>query len=167
MLWEMINREVFQPIGIRHLPSMHTPSSDPTNRIPHLGYQLFPNVDDIGRIVRLLRNGGKHRDEQILHPELAEEILNPHPDSGLPSGWTYPEGGEARYNLSTWLIPHRGEGDCWVMLPAMVGVGGNYVMPMPNNVTAFRFADRYEDDEDTYDTLHLRRTADLVSPFCR
>ena len=167
MLWDMLNAEVFQPLGIRYLPTMHTPSVDPKNRIPHLGYQLFPTVDDIGRIIRLLRNKGAHNHKQILHPKLVEELLHPTADSGLASGWTYPQGGEARYNLSTWIIPHRGTGGCWRMLPSMVGVGGNYVLPMPNDVTAFRFADRYEDDEDTYDSWHMRHVADLVSPFCQ
>jgi hypothetical protein len=47
-LWDMVVAEVFQPIGIFHLPTRHTQEADGTPGIPPLGYGLYPNVDDIG-----------------------------------------------------------------------------------------------------------------------
>ena len=167
MLWEMMNREVYQQIGIRYLPSMHTEGPDPLNRVPSLGYQLFPTVDDIARIVALLRKGGKHNETQLLDHDLVTRMLNPGANSGLPSGWVYREGGEARYALGYWLIPHRGIDGCEVTIPAMVGAGGNYVIPMSNGITAFRFADRYEDNPGTYDSYHMRKISDRIKSVCR
>ncbi len=167
MLWEMMNREVYQQIGIRYLPSMHTEDPDPLNQVPDLGYQLFPTVDDIARIVALLRNGGKHNEAQLLDHDLVTRMLNPGANSGLPSGWYYREGGEARYALGYWLIPHRGIDGCEVTIPAMVGAGGNNVIPMDNGITAFRFADRYEDNPGTYDSYHMRKISDRIKSVCR
>ena len=165
-LWDMMNKEVYQPIGIRYLPSMHTTDRNPLDRAPKLGYQLYPTVDDIAKVVRLLRNEGMENGVQILSSSLVSEMFDLAPSSGLPSNWSYREGGEARYGLSFWLIPYSAIKGCSVVIPAMVGVGGNYVIPMSNGITTFRFADRYDDHEGTYDSYHMRRLSDSIKSVC-
>ena len=45
-LWEMVVAEVFQPIGIFHLPARHTQEADGSRGIPPLGYGLYPTIAD-------------------------------------------------------------------------------------------------------------------------
>jgi peptide/nickel transport system permease protein len=167
MLWETLNREVFQPIGIRYLPTIHSYDRNPYNRIPHLGYQLFPTMDDVAKVVQLLRNFGEHQGKQLLDRDIVRRMIEPTATTGLRSGWYYRRGGEARYNLSYWLIPYFAIEGCSSIIPAMVGVGGNYVIVMPNGITTVRFADRYEDNPGTYDTYHMRRISDHIKSVCQ
>ena len=50
----------------------------------------------------------------------------------------------------------------------MSGSGGNYVLIMPNGVTAVRFAGGDDDDEasGTFDASHMRQVADAIRPLC-
>ena len=50
----------------------------------------------------------------------------------------------------------------------MSGSGGNYVLLMPNGVTAVRFAGGNDDDDDsgTFDSSHMRQVADGIRPLC-
>jgi hypothetical protein len=43
-LWDMVEREVLRPIGIRHLPKMHTIEADGSRGIPLLGCGLYLSV---------------------------------------------------------------------------------------------------------------------------
>jgi hypothetical protein len=47
----------------------------------------------------------------------------------------------------------------------MRGYGGNIVQPLPNGMTAFRFAHDAPDDDERYDVLKLARIADALQPF--
>ncbi len=166
MLWDMMVSEVYQPIGIQYLPVMHTADRKKENRIPQLGYQMFPTIDDIAKIVQLLRNGGAHEGIQLLSKNVVDAMLDVGPDTGLRSFYFYPEGGEARYNMAMWLIPYAAIEGCSTMITSMTGVGGNYVLPMKNGITPFRFADRYEDHPGTYDSYEMRTISDLMKSLC-
>ena len=165
-LWDMMNGEVFQPIGIRHLPVVHTRDSEKRNQIPKLGYAMIPTIDSIGKIVRLLRNQGEHNGSQLLSRDVVQEMMVVNRHSGLPSGWHYREGGEARYHMSMWLVPYEALDGCSATITAMVGAGGNYVIPMTNGITAFRFADRYGDHPGTYDSYEMRKISDFKKSIC-
>ncbi|MCY3769245.1 MAG: ABC transporter permease subunit [Gammaproteobacteria bacterium] len=166
MLWEMMNEEVFQPIGIRHLPVVHTRDREKRNRIPKLGYAMVPTTDSIGKIVRLLRSRGQHHGTQLLSRGVVQAMMVVNRHSGLASGWKYREGGEARYHMSMWLVPYEGLDGCSTTITAMVGAGGNYVIPMTNGITAFRFADRYGDHPGTYDSYEMRKISDFKKSIC-
>ena len=47
----------------------------------------------------------------------------------------------------------------------MLGQGGNYVVMMPNGVSAIRFADGRDNERGTWDSESLRRVADYVRPL--
>ena len=47
----------------------------------------------------------------------------------------------------------------------MTGYGGNYVVMIPNGVTAFRFADGRNSERGAWDSGSLRRVADYVRPL--
>ena len=48
----------------------------------------------------------------------------------------------------------------------MVGLGGNYIGLMPNNMIAFRFADGWDQDPGTWDSTGMQDVANAIRPFC-
>ena len=106
-LWDMLVREVFEPIGAFHVPSLRTIEPDGSRGVPLLSYGLFLTVDDVAKLATLLQSGGRHEGQQILHPaKLAEALYRTSPDAGLPVGWKF-RAGAGRYHLSFWSMPYR------------------------------------------------------------
>lgn len=160
-LWDMVEREVLEPIGILHAPKMHTLEADGSRRIPLMGYGLYPTIDDIGKLVTLLQNGGRHEGRQLLGAsKLAAALYRTDPPGGLPLGRPN-RFGEALYHLSFWSMPYRTSTGCFLQIPYMAGYGGNLVALMPNGVSAFRFADAM-----IYDVQALILSAEAVRPLC-
>lgn len=147
-LWDMMTAEVLQPIGISHLPIMHTIESQGEHGIPHLASGLYPTIDDIAKLTMLLQNGGQHQGQQLLHAGKLAEALYKTDIMGLPSRQEN-RFGEGRYHLSFWSAPFRTSTGCFFQVPYMGGFGGNFVMLLPNGVSAFRFADGHNYDVDT------------------
>ena len=143
----MVAAEVFQPIGILHLPTMHTQEAVGERGIPFLGIGLYPTIDDVAKLTTLLQNGGQHQGQQQLHAAKLAEALYQTDAGGLPS---HKENrfGVARYHLSFWSVPYRAHNGCFFQIPYMAGHGGNLVVLLPNGITAFRFADGHNYDVD-------------------
>ena len=140
-LWDMLVREVLEPIGAFHVPTLRTIEPDGSPGVPLLSYGLFLTVDDVAKLATLLQSGGRHEGQQILHPaKLAEALYRTSPDAGLPVGWKF-RAGAGRYHLSFWSMPYRAATGCFLQIPFMWGFGGNHVVLLPNGVTAFRFTD--------------------------
>jgi beta-lactamase family protein len=140
-LWDMLAREVLEPIGAFHVPMLRTIEADGSGGVPLLSYGLFLTVDDVAKLATLLQSGGQHEGQQILHPtKLAEALYRTSPDAGLPVGWKF-RAGAARYHLSFWSMPYRTAAGCFVQIPFLWGYGGNHVVLLPNGVTTFRFTD--------------------------
>jgi hypothetical protein len=68
--------------------------------------------------------------------------------------------------MSLWLHPYKAKNGCLVRIPALSGIGGTYVIIMPNGITAFRFADGRYNDPGTWDSSGLRKVSDYIRPFC-
>ena len=164
-LWDLITREVLQPIGITRLPVLHTIEPDGTPGIPKLEGGMLPNLDDLAKLVKLLRNGGRYKGVQILSAIKLEEAFGKERPPGLPTGWLFDDG-EVNYHMSLWQHPYKAQNGCFVRIPAMSGHGGTYVIFMPNNITAFRFADGLANNSATYDSTGLRKVADYIRPLC-
>jgi len=164
-LWDIITREVFQPIGITHLPVLHTTEPDGKPGVPKLGLGMLPNLDDLVKLVDLIQEGGRHEGVQILNATKLDEAFNLDRLHGLPTGWLFDDG-EVNYHMSLWQHPYKAQNGCFVRIPAMSGYGGTYVIFMPNNITAFRFADGLDNDPATYDSSGLRKVADYIRPLC-
>ena len=163
-LWGLITREVLQPIGIDHLPVLHTAEPDGARGIPLLDIGMLPTLDEVAKLSLLLRNGGRHRGKQILSAaKLAEALGNAIPQ-GLPTGWPIKDG-ETYYHMSLWLHPFRAQSGKRVRIPAMSGAGGNYLIFNPNGITSFRFADGRYNSPGTWDSTGLREVADYIRPF--
>ena len=164
-LWDLMTREVLQPIGINRLPILHTIEPDGAPGIPKLEGGMLPNLDDLTKLVKLLRNGGRYKGVQILSAKKLEEAFGKDRPPGLPTGWLFDDG-EVNYHMSLWQHPYRAQSGCFVRIPAMSGHGGTYVIFMPNNITAFRFADGRVNNPATYDSTGLRKVADYIRPLC-
>ncbi|MCP4387853.1 MAG: hypothetical protein GY802_06140, partial [Gammaproteobacteria bacterium] len=168
-LWEMMNREVFQPIGIASLPIRQTLPDVQDRGVPIFNNGLFVTLEDVVKIEALIRAGGKFGNRQILHAELLKQPF----DSGVeqnsyPTGWINNTGEESRYFRSFWYGLHQSTAGCEVRVPLMSGAGGNAILIMPNGTTALRFASgRGEDDDnDTWDQTPMSRVADAIRPLC-
>jgi CubicO group peptidase (beta-lactamase class C family) len=165
-LWSLITREVLQPVGIAHMPVLHTKEANRARGIPLLGIGMLPNLDEVAKLVKLLRNGGRHQGEQILSATKLDEAFGKARPPGLPTGWQIDDG-ETYYHMSLWLHPFVAQSGCLVRIPAMSGGGGTYVIIMPNGITAFRFADGRDNSPGTWDSSGLRKVADYIRPFCK
>jgi hypothetical protein len=140
-LWDMVAREVLEPIGAFHVPTLHTLERDGSRGVPLLGLGLFLTVDDVAKLATLLQSGGRHDGRQILSAaKLADAQYRTNSDAGLPVGWTFRDG-VGRYHLSFWSMPYRTSAGCLVRVPFMWGFGGNFVALLPNGVSTFRFTD--------------------------
>ena len=147
-LWDMVAKEVLHPIGIVHLPTMHTIEPQGAPGIPLLASGLYPTLDDIAKLTTLLQNGGRYQDQQILHPGKLAEAMNKTEVKGLPNRFEN-RFGEGQYHLSFWSLPYRTTNGCSFQIPYMTGYGGNFVMLLPSGVSTFRFADGHNYEVDT------------------
>jgi hypothetical protein len=159
-LWDMVVAEVFRPIGIVHLPTLHTQEADGGRGIPHLEAGLYPTIEDVAKLTTLLQHGGQHQGQQILHTGKLAEALYRTGAKGLPSGWTANRFGEGRYHLSFWSVPYRTATGCFFQIPYAGGWGGNLVVLLPNGISAFRFA-----DGNNYDVEPMVLAGEAIRPF--
>jgi hypothetical protein len=158
-LWDMMLREVFAPIGIRAMPMMHTREGVIDGDTPLMGIGLYPTMDDTAKIAKLLQDGGRHQGVQLLSAAGVEDALFK-TGKGLPTGERN-TAGSALYHMSFWSLPHRARNGCLNQIPYMEGYGGNFVILMPNGLTALRFA-----DADNYDIEALAGVAERIQPWC-
>src|SRR5204863_5257907 len=161
-LWDMVRREVLQPIGIAHAPILHPIEADGSRGIPLLGYGLYLTVDDIAKLTTLLQNGGRHDGTQLLSPTLlARALLRSSTSAGLPNAQRN-RFGEGRYSLSFWSIAYTTGTGCALQIPYMAGLGGNLVALLPNGVSVFRFSDAGHFDLDA-----MILAGESIRPFCQ
>jgi CubicO group peptidase (beta-lactamase class C family) len=163
-LWSFLTREVLQPIGIARMPVLHTTEPNHAHGIPLFGIGMLPTLDEVAKLVKLLRNGGRHQGEQILSSTKLDEALGKAMPPGLPTGRPI-EDGETYYHMSLWLHPFKAQSGKLFRIPAMSGHGGTYVIIMPNGISAFRFADGRYNIPGTWDSSDLRKVADYIRPF--
>lgn len=168
-LWEMMNHEVFRPIGIANLPIRQTPADEQGYSVPIFSYGAFVTLEDVAKIEALIRADGHFSGRQILHAELLNEPFDGTVEkSDYPTGWINNTGEESRYFRYFWYGLYQSTAGCEVRVPLMSGWGGNAVLIMPNGITAIRFASGpdEDDDNDTYDQTPLGRVADGIRPLC-
>lgn len=159
-LWDMVVDEVFRPIGIVHAPMMHTVETDGRRGLPIMAFGLYPTIDDIAKLTTLLQNGGRHEGRQILSAAGVAEALYRTAVVGLPTG-ARNRFGAAQYHLSLWSVPYRTASGCFFQIPYMAGYGGNFVVLMPNGVSAFRLADGFNGDPEP-----MILAGEALRPFC-
>ena len=147
-LWDMVVAEVFRPIGIFHAPMLHTKEVGGARGIPLPEHGFYPTIDDVAKLTTLLQSGGQHQGRQLLSATKLAEALYQTDAIGLPSRRDN-RFGEGRYHRSFWSVPYRTATGCVFQIPYMWGYGGNFVVLLPNGLSAFRFADGNHYDVDT------------------
>ena len=161
----MLSREVLEPLNIFDMPMRTSIERDSRDELPLYGYAMLPTLDELSRIATLLQNGGVHDGVQLLSPTKLSEAVGRNFHVGLPTGWRYDDGQIVTYHMSLWQTRFSSRSGCVVSVPHMSGYGGNYVVMMPNGVTAFRLADGRDGERGTWDSESLRRVADYVRPL--
>lgn len=163
-LWRMMVEEIYRPLGVHPIPTVMIRDGGRTP-IPQYGGGMLPNIQEILKLSKLLKDGGVSDGRQILHADLTARAISDDMGRGVTTWSRYDDGSVAHYDMSFWLTPF-GDGGCRVRVPQMVGYGGNYVSMAPNGVIGFRFADGRETVDDTYDSAGVRAAAAQVAPFC-
>ena len=163
-LWDMVRDEVYIPAQIHHAVKFHTVESDAASEVPLSDAGLLLTMDNIARLGKLILDGGIIEDQQILEPQLLDEIFSFDIEKGLPTG-TYTADGEVHYYAATWYLPYQSRSEEKFWIPTMRGYGGQLIQILPNNTIGFRFGfDSYETEE-RYDALKLVRLSDAIRPF--
>ncbi len=163
-LWEMVSDEVLRPIGITAAPLMHTREADGSRGVPIMGWGFFPTLDDLAKIAQLFLDRGAHDGRQLLYGDEIDLLLD---GSGgdLTVPWQTAHG-TYRYDFSFWYMPYRGQQRCDVMIPEMMGFGGNLVTLMPNGMTGIRLADADDGSYGMWDGENMAALADNLRSFC-
>ncbi|HEY2502621.1 MAG TPA: serine hydrolase domain-containing protein [Mycobacterium sp.] len=163
-IWSMLEREVFEPIGIYYAPTSRT--WEPGNHLGHpiMAYGYYPTISDMVKIARLYQSDGRAAGgNQILYePAVTASQAGEHAP-GLPTG-TKNTFGETTYFHAFWETPIRGSGGCALHVPVALGRGGNLVVIMPHGVTAIRLAKSPSDAAN--DPTSMLATGDQIAPFC-
>ena len=159
-LWPWLMAHVYRPIGIAHLPMMHTTESDPNLSLPVFGVGLYPTVDEAIKIANLFHNLGQYQGKQLLHPEVTRNMLYRTSEHGFRNVHDVNQYGEGKYHRSFWGTAF-GHSNCSVQVPFMNGYGGNLIGILPNGVIVLRFA-----EAQNYRTLPMIEVAAQLAPVC-
>ncbi len=135
-IWDMVIEEVLKPIGVYHVPMMHTIEADGSRGIPILGEGIFPTYHDIAKITLLLQSDGHYRGEQLLNAEKLREALYKSELRGNPFPANNPRFAGFSYHMSLWHVPME-FGECTVSVAKMAGHGGNTALLLPSGTVAF------------------------------
>jgi len=164
-VWSMLEREVYEPIGIHHAPSNRTIEANGAPGQPLMAYGYYPTIGDLVRIARLYQNEGRHGDNQILYAPRIHELLHARGPLGFPSG-VKTRFGETFYYDAFWMNAFQSGGRCQILYPVMEGWGGNLVALFPQGATAIRLGKARSDDSRSSDPTDMALVADRLQPFC-
>jgi CubicO group peptidase (beta-lactamase class C family) len=163
-IWDLVRDEVYAPAHIHHAIKFHTLERDPAKAVPLSDAGLLLSLDNIAALGKLIHDGGRIGDEQILEPAMLAEMFDPRRAKGLPTGIEIADG-EVHYHAGIWHLPYRSRAGELLWIPSMRGYGGQIIQTLPNGMTTLRFGfDSYETEE-RYDALKLVRLADAIRPF--
>ena len=162
-LWRMLEEEVYRPIGVPHAPTNRLIEADGSLSLPQMSQGYYPTVDDLAKIARLLRDGGAHEGEQLLHRELTADVLYRTDARGITFGRPV-ETGRPSYYLALWHQNYVGEGGRVVDLTRMSGWGGHRVVLFPNGIVGIRISKVSGAEASPVDGLAA--VADRLDPFC-
>lgn len=137
---DLLQREVFEPIGIAHAPFVRTREARSRRGIPWLNAGYYPTLDDLAKIALLYQNRGACGGKQILHRALTEDLLSAR--EALPKRGDLSLGAKAGagadgadgelYKMGFHFKPYVGVGGQRYHLPTMWGAGESEVVLYPN-----------------------------------
>ncbi|WP_444994053.1 serine hydrolase [Aliikangiella sp. IMCC44359] len=160
-LWQLLKENVYEPIGIRHSPMMHTTEPDLSRGVAILGVGMYPTIEDMIKISKLFHQNGYYNGEQLLDELTVRKALFRTNELGLPSHQHNNADGQGRYLMSFFSVPYKAKQGCTIHVPLLSGAGGNLVTILPNGVIALRFA-----DAQNYDARSMIEVSGQLSPLC-
>lgn len=165
-LWDMLQTEVFTPIGIHYAPTNRTLEPDGSRGQPLMAYGYYPSIGDLVRIARLYHEHGRHGETQILYAPRVAAVLPGSDPWGLPTGERL-RYGETTYGNAFWIAPYHANGGCQIYYPRMLGWGGNLIALLPQGITGIRLAKSAETRSHVeVDTAGMAEVADRLAPMC-
>ena len=138
-LWSVVQREVYEPIGIHYATTSRTIEPDGEDGIPPMGFGVYATIGELVKVARLYHAGGRWAGSQILYAPRIDELKAGTAARGLPSG-DHSRFGETRYFNAFWHIRYDANDGCKLYIPQMLGWGSNVVALYPGGVTAIRIA---------------------------
>ncbi len=167
-LWDMLKREVLEPIGIHYAPTSRTLEPDGRPGQPLMAFGYYPSVEDIVKITRLYHQMGIWNGRQLLFGPRISTILNGPTSRGLPTGQAG-KFGETNYFNAFWLPRYHSPGGCKISYPRMQGIGGVVVALLPGQMTGIRIGKfRTESSKGihAYDTDGMADVAGRLGGYC-
>ena len=174
--WDMLRKEVFEPIGIAQAPTVRTREAGGRDGYAWFNAGYYPTLDDLAKIALLYQDEGRHAGRQILHRELTRDLLGargaldklsdnsdtgPRPAS-LPPRQLYKMG----FHFTAFTGSRSGR---QLQLPTMSGFGDNEVILFPGRLVAIRTANVANVPEGekavTGDPAATLRAVDRMAPF--
>jgi hypothetical protein len=146
-LWEMVQAEVLEPIGIHHAPAVRTQEPGGHEGLVWCNAGYYPTLDDLAKIALLYQARGEHAGVQVLNRELTAGLLAgrnalvKRGDASLGPGSDAPEETEeARYLMGFHFIRYVGANGRTHYLPSMHGSGDNELIIYPNGMISLVMA---------------------------
>jgi hypothetical protein len=165
-IWDMLLKEVFEPIGIHSAPIAKTLESSRAEGQPLMAFGFYPTVSDIVRIARLYQSFGSHQGAQLLYRPRIEELFARGATPGLPTG-QHSSAGESYYFNAFWRTPFRSPQGCKLYYPQMEGWGGTVIALFPDKLTGIRIAKIWaEDGGITNTTAGMAEGANSLRGLC-
>jgi hypothetical protein len=175
--WEMLQTEVFQPIGIAHAPAVRTREPDGRDGPVWFNAGYYPTLDDLAKIALLFQDEGRHGDKQLLHRELTRQLLAAHGaidkkgDGSVGAAGSATDASPANlYKMGFHFTPYVGSRSHRLhYLPTMTGFGDNEVILFPGRTVVIRAAKVAEvpqtEQARTDDPEATVRAIDRLAPF--
>ena len=176
-LWNMLETEVFEPIGIKHAPAARTREADGRDGLVWLNAGYYPSLDDLAKIAILYQDRGAHGGRQILNRQLTSDLLAARDaiqkDGDFSVARVTPDDAPAStefYKMGFHFVPYVGSASHRrFYLPTMSGFGENEVILYPNRMisivmgkaAAFRPGDQVKSEKGP----QTIRAVDRLTPF--
>jgi len=147
-LGEMVQSEVFTPIGIHQAPSVRTREAAGRDGLVWCNAGYYPTLDDLAKIALLYESRGAHGGVQILNRELTTDLLAArdaivkNADAALgPVAAPLPDSNEdGLYKMGFHFLRYVNASGAVEYLPSMHGSGDNEVILYPNRMVSIVMA---------------------------
>ena len=177
-IWEMLEEEVFLPIGIYHAPIVKTVEADGAKGLPWFHAGFYPSLDDIVKIGILYQNLGLSGEVQILHPDVVAQIFTT--DGALIKDYDHSleaafsatldeaaKPGKELYKLAFHYVPYTDEDGIEGHIPMMSGFSGTRATFHPNGIISIRFAKAWPLPENEQADVNRSDASDIVNRLPR
>jgi hypothetical protein len=147
-LGEMVQNEVFTPIGIHQAPVVRTREAGGRDGMVWCNAGYYPTLDDIAKIALLYQSRGAHGGQQILNRELTADLMdgrdalvkNADASLGPVAGPLAGSTEDGKYKMGFHFLRYVNSIGTVEYLPSMHGSGDNEVILYPNRMVSIVMA---------------------------